>query len=165
MPLIIGQSYVDGRYRIVRLLGQGGYGAVYQAVAWWISRDGSRTDPACKDALRLYYGSKKCTVAPNWSVLGKASIDVVMAEYKAAHPAPVKPVKATVPVTPSNGMKAAKLAQLGRTVNGARDGERHNTLLKMARLAGGCHADYRRAARTDAAACFARPGRQSLQRP
>lgn len=59
-----------------------------------------------------------------------------MAEYKAAHPAPVKPVKATVPVTPSNGMKAAKLAQLGRTVNGAR-GERHNTLLKMARLGGG----------------------------
>lgn len=113
------------------------YRAVYQAVAWWIGRDGSHTDPACKDPLRLYYGSKKCTVAPNWSVLGKASIDVVMAEYKAAHPAPVKPVKATVPVTPNNGMKAAKLAQLGRTVNGAREGERHNTLLKMARLGGG----------------------------
>lgn len=114
------------------------YRAVYQAVAWYIARDGSRTDPACKDPLRLYYGSKKCTVAPNWSVLGKASIDVVLEEYRAAHPAPVRRIsRTTVTVEPSAGMKSGKLAQLGRVVSAAREGERHNTLLKMARLGGG----------------------------
>ncbi len=116
----------------------GEYRAVYQAVAWWIGRDGSRTDPACKDPLRLYYGSPGCDVRPNWSVLGAATIEYVLDEYRAAHP-PALPVtdSRAVVVDPTPGMKDGKLAQIGRAVNTAPKGERHNTLLKMARLGGG----------------------------
>jgi hypothetical protein len=114
------------------------YREVYQAVAWMISGDGSYTDPACKDPLRLYYGSKGCGVAPNWSVLGKASIDCVLGQYKEAHPAhEVKYVSFSAPVPASGSMQQGKLAQLGAKVRNAPINEGHNTLLKMARLAGG----------------------------
>ena len=114
------------------------YRAVYQAVAWCIARDGSETDPACKDPLRLYYGSPRCDLRPNWSVLGAAALEYVMAEYRAAHPpAPPRIAPALVPVAPDEKRVNGKLAQLGRRVANAPLGEGHITLLRQARLAGG----------------------------
>ena len=116
------------------------YRAVYRALAWWMAGDGSQTDPACKDPLRLYYGSPKCDVRANWSVLGKAAIDYVMTEYEAAHPRAVEEPRAVslaAPVTPSAGMQNGKLKQLGEKVRFAPLNEGHSTLLRMARLAGG----------------------------
>jgi hypothetical protein len=114
------------------------YRAVYQAVAWCIARDGSETDPACKDPLRLYYGSPRCDLRPNWSVLGAATLEYVMAEYRAAHPpAPPKVAPALVPVEPDEKRINGMLARLGRRVSAAPLGEGHITLLRQARLAGG----------------------------
>jgi len=113
------------------------YRAVYQAVAWCIARDGSETDPACKDPLRLYYGSPRCDLRPNWSVLGAAALEYVMAEYRSAHP-PAPATRATaVPIEPTPERVNGKLAQLGRRVAQAPQNEGHNTLLKMAHLGGG----------------------------
>ena len=113
------------------------YRAVYQAVAWCIARDGSETDPACKDPLRLYYGSPRCDLRPNWSVLGAATLEYVMAEYRAAHPPTPATRPANVPIEPTPERVNGKLAQLGHRVATAPQGERHTTLLKMARLGGG----------------------------
>lgn len=113
------------------------YRRVYQAVAWYIAEDGSMTDPACKDPLRLYYGSKGARVWPNWSLLGKGTIDYITGEYAAAHPAAIMPVKTTVAVDPSPSMQGAKLAMFGRAVQDAPRGEGHHTLLRIATTAGG----------------------------
>lgn len=114
------------------------YRAVYQAVAWYIAADGSQTDPACKDPLRLYYGSKDCTVKTNWSVLGQGAIDTAKAEYTAAHPVvKEKPTPYLAPVDPTPGMQDGKLRQIGEKVRTAPLNEGHATLLKMAKLAGG----------------------------
>lgn len=113
------------------------YRRVYQAVAWYIASDGSRTDPACKDPLRLYYGSKGARVWPNWSLLGKGTIDYITGEYAAAHPAAIMPVKTTVAIDPSPGMQGAKLAMFGRAVQDAPLNEGHHTLLRVATTAGG----------------------------
>lgn len=113
------------------------YREAYQAVAWWMLGDGATTDPACKDPLRLYYGSPRCDLRPNWSVLGKAALDLVVAEYRAAHP-PAPAVRSmAAPVAPTPERVNGKLAWLGRRVRDAAHGERHTTLLKMARLGGG----------------------------
>ena len=114
------------------------YRAAYQAVAWYVASDGSYTDPACKDPLRLYYGSPRGDVRPNWSVLGKAALDYVTVEYRAAHPpAPPKAAPALVPVEPDEKRVNGMLARLGRRVSAAPLGEGHITLLRQARLAGG----------------------------
>ena len=116
----------------------GEYREAYQAVAWWMLGDGAMTDPACKDPLRLYYGSPRGDVRPNWSVLGAATLEYVMAEYRAAHPpAPPKVAPALVPVEPDEKRINGMLAQLGRRVSAAPLGEGHITLLRQARLAGG----------------------------
>jgi hypothetical protein len=62
------------------------YRAAYAAVAWRMAEEGSATDPACKDPLRLYYGSPKCKVSANWSVLSERSLAVLLDEYREAHP-------------------------------------------------------------------------------
>ena len=114
------------------------YREAYQAVAWWMLGDGAMTDPACKDPLRLYYGSPRGDVRPNWSVLGKTALDHVTAEYRAAHPPAAAPREvAYVPVAPDEKRVNSKLAQLGNRVRNAPQNEGHNTLLKTARLAGG----------------------------
>lgn len=114
------------------------YREAYQAVAWQMLGDGAQTDPACKDPLRLYYGSPRCNLRPNWSVLGKAALDLVTAEYRAAHPpTPAAREVAYVPIPPDERRVNSKLAQLGNRVRNAPQNEGHNTLLKTARLAGG----------------------------
>jgi hypothetical protein len=71
-------------------------------------------------------------------VLGKAALDHVSAEYRAAHPPAAAPRKvAYVPVAPDEKRVNSKLAQLGNRVRNAPQNEGHNTLLKTARLAGG----------------------------
>lgn len=114
------------------------YREIYQAVAWCIARDGSHTDPACKDPLRLYYGSKGCKVAPNWSVLGAATIEYILEEHEAAHPPQPQPAKLRIiNPSPSETAKNRKLAAIGLAVRNAPLNEGHTTLLKMARLGGG----------------------------
>lgn len=113
------------------------YRRVYQAVAWYIASDGSQTDPACKDPLRLYYGSKRARVWPNWSLLGEGTIDYITGEYDAAHPPVAMPVNTRVPVEASPSLQNAKLQQFGRAVQDAPRGEGHHTLLRIATTAGG----------------------------
>jgi hypothetical protein len=120
------------------------------------------TDPACKDPLRLYYGSPRGDVRPNWSVLGKAALDHVSAEYRAAHPPAAAPRKvAYVPVAPDEKRVNSKLAQLGNRVRNAPQNEGHNTLLKTARLAGG----YIASNALDEAAVAAELVRAAMSRP
>jgi len=116
------------------------YRRIYQAVAWWIATsDGSACDPACKDPLRLYYGSKGATLKTNWSILAVPTIDYITAQYDAAHPVIVQPspVETRVPLAPSPSLQNAKLEQLGRKVKDAPRGEGHNALIRAATVAGG----------------------------
>ena len=113
--------------------------AVYQAVAWWMAGDGSVTDPSCKDALRLYYGSPRCRVKTNWSVLGNGTLDYVMGEYRKANPArrPLQTPLRVVDHAPARGLVEWKRRRILDAVRGAPPGERHLTLLRRAREAGG----------------------------
>jgi len=114
------------------------YRAAYAAVAWRMAEEGSATDPACKDPLRLYFGSPNCKVVTNWSVLSRLSLEVLIREYDEAHPPmpqPVAPPRVIVP--PDERRRQHKLAQLGERVRMAPQNEGHTTLLKMARLGGG----------------------------
>jgi hypothetical protein len=114
------------------------YREAYAAVAWKMAADGSTCDPACKDPLRLYYGSPKCDMVPNWSVLGKAALDWVVEEYRDAHPpALVAPSLRVVVEDPSDIMQQVKIRQMTDKIRMAAANEGHNTLLKQARLAGG----------------------------
>lgn len=116
------------------------YRRAYQAVAWKLATNGSQCDPACKDPLRLYYGSPKCRVVPNWSVLGHAALETVMEEHKAVTKTPVRIARREGlqrVARPSAGLQEAKLSQLYDFVRLAPQNEGHNALLKQARLAGG----------------------------
>lgn len=114
------------------------YRKAYQAVAWKIAQDGSHCDPACKDPLRLYYGSPECRVIPNWSVLGYAALEMAIAEYDAAYPPAKEPPALRQRVTnPSDDARAAKLRQIADAVARAPQGERHNELLRKSYLLGG----------------------------
>lgn len=114
------------------------YRAAYAAVAWRMAEEGSDTDPACKDPLRLYFGSPDCKVSTNWSLLSTASLGILLEQYKEAHPPaplPVRPPRVVVP--PDEKRRQYKLAQIGERVRMAPQNEGHMTLLKTARLAGG----------------------------
>lgn len=113
------------------------YRAAYQAVALKIAQDGSYCDPACKDSLRLYYGSPHCTGVGNWSVLGTAALELAQKEHEKVRPVVVaQPARVKVE-RPSDNMKAAKLQWGGRVIAGAPQGERHTVLLKTAHTLGG----------------------------
>lgn len=62
------------------------YRKLYRALAWWFERDGLKTDPACKDIIRLYYGSARCEVWDNWSILPRAAQNEFIAEYERNNP-------------------------------------------------------------------------------
>lgn len=132
------------RSRLVFVLEQpicdaGAYRAAYMAVAWWLAGDGALTDPACKDPLRLYYGSKGGEVRPNWSVLGSATLDYVQEEYQKAFP-PRRALQTPLRVVdhaPARGLVEWKRRRIVEAVRGAAPGERHLTLLRRAREAGG----------------------------
>ncbi len=132
------------RSRLVFVLEQpifdaGAYRAAYMAVAWWLAGDGALTDPACKDPLRLYYGSPRGVVKTNWSVLGAATLDYVQDEYRQAFP-PRRALQTPLRVVdhaPAGGLVEWKRRRILDAVRGAPAGERHGTLLKRAREAGG----------------------------
>ena len=116
------------------------YRLIYAAIAWFVAQDGSKSDPQCKDPLRLYFGSPNCEVRPNWSVLTPAAIRHVVREYRAAQPKPMK--QAELMVTTSTGCYHDKylngiLQKLLDNVRYAPDGERHGARLKNSRALGG----------------------------
>lgn len=113
------------------------YREVYQAVAWRMAEEGSYTDPACKDALRLYYGSPRCEVTTNWSVLGVGTIQVLLEQYRAAHPPRPAAPTSKPPARPNNDYIEIRRRQILDAVRHAPEGERHTTLLRRARQAGG----------------------------
>lgn len=140
------------------------YRGAYAAVAWRMAEEGSATDPACKDPLRLYYGSPGCKVSTNWSVLSDRSLAVLLEQYAEAHPPAAQPQPAAPPrvvVPPDEKRRQSKLAQLGDRVYRAAQGEGHMTLLKTARLAGG----YIASGALDKAAVIAELTAAALSRP
>lgn len=114
------------------------YRLIYAAIAWFVAQDGSKSDPQCKDPLRLYYGSPKCEVRPNWSVLTPAAIRHVVREYRAAQPRPMKQAALkSPPAKVSDSYLSGILQRLLDNVRYAPDGERHGARLKNSRALGG----------------------------
>jgi hypothetical protein len=122
------------------------YRLLYRAIAWRIEQDGSYTDPACKDPLRLYYGSEKAEMRGNWGVLRRVGHDdsnvwdSLIADYDAAHPQPEQP-SLTLPTRtiddPSEKWQQAMILALADNIAQAPDGERHIARRNNARTAGG----------------------------
>lgn len=67
------------------------YRELYHALAWWFQRDGLETDPACKDVIRLYYGSPKCELWDNWSILPRAAQRNMIDTYRRENPEQPRP--------------------------------------------------------------------------
>ena len=119
---------------------------LYQALAWRFEQEGSKTDPSCKDPLRLYFGSKDCQVVPNWSILSTVSydplrpsmVDFFINEYEAANPPPPPIENNTVKTLPaSDKYIEQRINKLLDNVVNAPDGEKHNTLNRNAFVMGG----------------------------
>lgn len=120
---------------------------LYRAIAWQFEQDGSKTDPQCKDPLRLYYGSPGCQVIGNWSVLTTVSYDPerpsmadwFIAEYEKAHPP--KPPSSIKPTTKT--IKAddqyieSRIVSLLEGIIRAPDGKKHGVLNRNAFVLGG----------------------------
>lgn len=110
------------------------YEQLYQALLWWLELP---ADPACKDALRLFYGSPGCKVWTNWSILPRPSADFVVAEWIAAHPAPVVKDALIIPPADSGKLFGYVLSRLGERIAAAIPGERHKTVNTIAYTIGG----------------------------
>lgn len=115
------------------------YRQLYQAIARKFDCDGSYTDPACKDPLRLYYGSKGAEMRGNWSVLPSSNFDFVINEYEAHHPPPAVQTVLSVPTRRIHDDARARkiLMALADNIATAPDGARHHARLLNARTAGG----------------------------
>lgn len=116
----------------------GQFRELYQAIALEFAREGSRTDAACKDPLRLYYGSPGCNLIPNWSALLPDTIEFLVNRYRRENP-PARQV-----VDPTTGVLPATDDYIEQRLNGileqvifAPDGEKHRTLNKAAYTVGG----------------------------
>lgn len=95
-------------------------------------------DHSTKDAARLFYGSPRCDVWDNWSILGLASADLLIEEWEAERPKP-KSTEVT-PVEKKNlPPKFLKVAaeNLLDNVRTAPDGEKHDMLNRIAYTFGG----------------------------
>lgn len=120
---------------------------LYQALAWRFESEGSKTDPSCKDPLRLYFGSLGCEVSPNWSVLTTVSNDPLrpsmlgffINEYQIANPPPPPPPKnpSIVKTPASDSYIESRINKLLDNVINAPNGEKHNTLNRNAFVLGG----------------------------
>jgi hypothetical protein len=113
------------------------YRRLYKAMAWLFAEGGSYTDPACKDPLRLYYGSPKANMVGNWSVVTPEMAEMWIGQYDRAHPATIDDKPAMRRVEPGEGWKERKLAALCDNIANAPDGERHAARIKNAYVAGG----------------------------
>lgn len=132
---------------------------LYQAIAWYFEKDGSKTDPACKDSLRLYYGSPSCEVRGNWAILTTkrkehfynpiletiedddrpSQLEFFTNSYKAAHPEPppLPERKSTYAIAASDDEITKRIESLLDRVVNAPDGEKHTTLNKASYTMGG----------------------------
>lgn len=119
---------------------------VYQAIAWRFKKEGSVTDPSCKDPLRLYYGSPNCEVVGNWSIVTTKSfddrpsmVDFFINEYRVANPIPqpAPPDPTTTAIPPSAGFVETAINKLLDHIVQAPDGEKHSTLNKISYTLGG----------------------------
>jgi hypothetical protein len=115
------------------------YRRLYKAMAWLFAEGGSYTDPACKDPLRLYYGSPKANMVGNWSVVTPPMAEMWIGQYDRAHPPERQGVlpKVRENISPGKGWARRTLAALCDNIAMARDGEKHHTRLKMAYTVGG----------------------------
>jgi hypothetical protein len=113
------------------------YRRLYKAMAWLFAEGGSYTDPACKDPLRLYYGSPKANMVGNWSVVTPEMAEMWIGQHDRAHPATIDDKPAMRRVEPGEGWKERKLAALCDNIANAPDGERHAARIKNAYVAGG----------------------------
>ena len=119
----------------------GQYRDLYHALAWRFQIDGIATDPACKDVLRLYFGSPGCEVWTNWSVLAKASQAELIRQWRDVVPAQneykPKPVKAAPVESLSARFLEVAAGKLLARVRDCPDGEKHYTLRKISYVFGG----------------------------
>lgn len=82
------------------------YRDLYHALAWRFHLDGIETDPACKDVLRLYYGSPGCEVWTNWSVLPADPQDAFIRQWREAVPERPRPKRPAYDGPPSTTEEA-----------------------------------------------------------
>jgi hypothetical protein len=114
------------------------YRILYQAIAAEFGREGSTTDPACKDPLRLYYGSPGAQVITNWSALLPDVMAFLVERYERENPPPPAVDYSTVEVLPASpDFIQRRVDQLRQNVVNAPDGEKHHVLNKMAYTIGG----------------------------
>ena len=113
------------------------YKRLYRALAWQFKAGGIHVDPACKDALRLFFGSAGCDVWPNWATLPVAEHNPLIDAWKRGRPA--KRVRG--PVKEPNEIGSAYWSAVSRGVidklASAKRGERHPTILREAYKLGG----------------------------
>ena len=110
------------------------YELLVQALLWrfpW-------ADKSAKDALRLFYGSPKCTVWDNWSIFPKSAQEYLTGLYLDAHPPVVKDDTIVIePFAVRGGAKQSRLNKLLNSVKSASNGEKHRALIKAAYTLGG----------------------------
>jgi len=129
--------------RVVFILPDGIYSPqifreLYQAIAAEFEREGARTDPSCKDPLRLYYGSENCQIAPNWAALLPDTIEWLLSRYQKENPPIVAAKNDTVIVTPADESDIDYRVSLEvDRIRTAVEGEKHNTRIRAAYTVGG----------------------------
>ena len=113
----------------------------HEAIAWRLNSDGLKTDPACKDILRFFYGSPRCETWQNWSMLEQAGIEMIARELDEVKEKAPKPAPKPVNIAAANDLSAAFLrAALDRRLQAVReapDGSRHAARAKTGYLLGG----------------------------
>jgi len=93
-------------------------------------------DEACKDATRLFFGSKQCQVKGIWSYLPAKAADAMIARYREKIAAERPPQPQNVIVLPQTGDSSRYVAAAVESelaiLRQAGKGERHQQLLKSA---------------------------------
>lgn len=116
------------------------YRELSQALAWRFGQDGIVTDPACKDVLRLYFGSPKCEGWWNWQAFPLSAHLAFLRDWMNNKPKPVE-TKQTIVVAPAESL-SSKFLEVAATkllshVESAPDGQKHHILCKIAYVFGG----------------------------
>ncbi len=112
---------------------------LYQALAHEFKLEGSVTDPACKDPLRLYYGSENCQLIGNWSIVTNETIDFFIDRYEQEHipPEPSPAIDTIEFLPPDESRIKRRIYNLLDKIAAAQDGEKHTTLNKQCFVLGG----------------------------
>ncbi len=112
---------------------------LYKALAYEFVLEKSTTDPACKDPLRLYYGSENCQLIGNWSIITHELIDFFIDRYNQEHPTPKpSPTIDTIEFLPPEESKIKRrIYNLLDKIAAAPNGEKHRELNKNCFVLGG----------------------------